>query len=129
MTDFFAGLLAGAMGALGLGGGSVLLLYLTLVLNTDQLAAQGVNLLFFLPVAAVSLFFHHRSGLVRWRMVWPAAALGLLGVWGGSALAGVLGSGLLAKLFGGLLLILGLREFITAGRPHRGSEKTNSSFE
>ena len=47
-----AGFAAGALGAMGLGGGSVLILYLTLCAGLPQLQAQGINLTFFLPCAA-----------------------------------------------------------------------------
>ena len=59
-----AGFAAGALGAMGLGGGGVLLLYLALT-GTGQLAAQGVNLTFFLPIAALSLVLHRKNGLVE----------------------------------------------------------------
>ena len=46
--DIIAGLLSGIIGAMGLGGGAVLLIYLSLIKGTDQLKAQGINLLFFI---------------------------------------------------------------------------------
>lgn len=114
MMNFAAGLASGILGALGLGGGSVLLLYLALVTGTDQLVAQGINLLFFLPVGAFSLWQHHRHGLVRWDLVLPALLPGLVGVWGGSLLAGYIGGEGLSKLFGVLLIVLGLRELFSS---------------
>lgn len=104
-----ASFLSGLMGSLGLGGGGVLLLYLTLVLHTNQLEAQGINLLFFLPVGGLALLLHAKNRLVAWRVALPALLLGVPGVWVGSKLAGLAGA-LLPKLFGGLLLILGLKE-------------------
>ena len=98
------------IGALGMGGGSVLIIYLTAYLGLEQLKAQGINLMFFLPVAAVALILHQRHGLIRWRVALPLAGLGLAGVYLGSRLALHIGSPLLGKLFGGFLLIIGLRE-------------------
>ena len=105
-----AAFLAAVIGALGMGGGSVLIIYLTAYLGMEQLQAQGVNLVFFLPVAAVALVLHQKHGLIRWRVALPLAGLGLVGVYFGASLAMHLGSELLGKLFGGLLLIIGLRE-------------------
>lgn len=116
-----ASFLSGLMGSLGLGGGGVLLLYLTLVLHTDQLAAQGINLLFFLPIGGLAMALHAKNRLVAWRVVLPALLLGLPGVWAGSQLAGLMGSELLSKLFGGLLLVLGLRELF--GSPKKAAKK------
>ena len=57
MTDFIAGLLCAVLAAMGVGGGGLLVIYLTLVKELPQLYAQGINLLFFLPSALVSLLF------------------------------------------------------------------------
>ena len=56
MTDvllpFLCGLGAGILSAWGVGGGTLLLLVMTLFLGVEQTTAQGINLLFFLPTAA-----------------------------------------------------------------------------
>ena len=53
--NIIIGLLSGVAASMGFGGGFVLIIYLTVFLNIDQITAQGVNLLFFLPVALVSI--------------------------------------------------------------------------
>ena len=105
-----AGLLSGAAGAMGLGGGTILLVYLTLFAGTPQLTAQGVNLLCFLPDAALSLPVHRRSGLIEPAVALPCALAGLLGAAAGSLLSGLIDAGLLRKGFALALLIAGLRE-------------------
>lgn len=116
-ASFFGAVLS----ALGMGGGGILLIYLTAYLGMDQLAAQGINLVFFLPVGAVALCIHAKNKLVRWRVVWPCVILGLVGVYFGSKLAMLLGSDLLSKLFGGFLLIIGVRELFA--KPGNGERK------
>ena len=49
------GLGAGILSAWGVGGGTLLLLVMTLLLGVDQRTAQAVNLVFFLPTAASAL--------------------------------------------------------------------------
>lgn len=105
-----AGLASGAIGALGLGGGGVLIIYLTLFAAVSQTQAQGMNLLFFMPCAVVALYFHAKAGLVKWRYAVPMSLIGFLGAIAGCLLAGFLGSDLLKKLFGGYVLTLGLFE-------------------
>lgn len=105
-----ASFLGAVISALGMGGGGILLIYLTVYLGMSQLKAQGIHLLFFLPVAAVALVLHTKNKLIRWRVALPFAALGLPGVWFGVELAQRAGSQLLSKLFGGFLLLIGLRE-------------------
>lgn len=105
-----AGFVSGALGALGLGGGSVLILYLTLFAGMEQAQAQGINLVFFVPCALLAVILYARKGLIACPLWLPAALLGLTGALIGSWLSGVIGSELLQKLFGGLLLLFGIRE-------------------
>lgn len=116
---FIAGLLAGAAGAMGLGGGSVLLIYLTLIAGIPQLEAQGINLVFFLPCALIALLFHMKGGLLKRRTL-PCVVTGLIGAAAGAFLAGSMGDALLRKCFAVLLLILGAREIFSR------SEKPNT---
>ncbi len=109
-TAFLAGLLSGAAGGMGLGGGGVLLIYLTIFAGTEQLTAQGINLLFFLPCALVALFLYSGKKMIRWRAALPCAAFGLLGAFLGSYLAGFIGGGSLSRIFAAGLILLGLRE-------------------
>ena len=122
---FFATLAAfcaGGLGAMGLGGGGVLLLWLALS-GAEQLTAQGINLLFFLPVGAVGLWRRRKNGLVVLSAALPMALGGLLGLGLGTALAGWLPSGLLRKLFGLLIAGVAVREgwgaIRLAGKPRR----------
>lgn len=108
MTDFllplFCGLGAGILSAWGVGGGTLLLLAMTLVLDVDQRTAQGINLLFFLPTAASALLCHAKNGhldkpLLR-RTIPPALAAALVGAW----LSTALDPALLRRPFGIYLL-------------------------
>ena len=103
-------LTSGLLGSLGMGAGAVLLLYLRVFGGAGQFEAQGINLIFFLPIAALSIVLHARNGLISWKAAGICILAGLpavlLGVW----LGGLAGDGLLSKLFAGLLLIIGVRE-------------------
>ena len=112
ISALLAGFFAAVLSSMGMGGGGILLVYLTLSAGIPQLTAQGINLLFFLPVACVSLVIHHKNHLVNWKMVLPAIPIGLIGVFIGSRLASWLGSDMLSKIFAVLLLWIGLRELL-----------------
>ncbi len=106
---FLAALISGAAGALGIGGGGVLIIYLAAICNMNQLKAQGINLLFFLPCGLIAVVLHTFAHRIKWkRVIW--FALGgipgaLLGVWGAS----FIGTEWLGKIFAVLLLFLGVK--------------------
>ena len=98
--------------SLGMGGGAVLLLYLTAVKGMDQLEAQGLNLLFFMAVAVVSLCFHLKNRLVDFRRLWLVLLGGAPGVFAGVWLAEFLGGDLLRRGFALLLFVIGIKELL-----------------
>ena len=100
----------GFLAGLGVGGGSLLILWLTLVLNWDISAAKSLNLLFFLPASTVTCFFRWKQGAVEFRKILPAVTAGCIAVIFGNWLGTVLHTELVKKLFGGLLIITGIRE-------------------
>ena len=113
IIQLIAGLTAGIAGALGLGGGSVLMLWLTLALHLPQKQAQGINLLFFLPTAAVALISHAINRMIDWRTALRAAAAGLAGSAIGCTAAAYLPASALRRFFAIFLLILGARELLS----------------
>ena len=66
-----AGLVCGVLSGFGIGGGSLLMVWMTAVLSMEQKAAQGINLLYFLPTAAAALIFHTKNRLIEWKAVAP----------------------------------------------------------
>lgn len=104
------GVVLGFLSGLGVGGGSLLVLWLTAVLTMDQRMAQGINLLFFLPAALCACLFHLRRKVLPWRTILPAAAAGCICAALTAWLAANIETDLLRKLFGGLLILTGLSE-------------------
>lgn len=110
MIAFFAAAFCGLLAGMGLGGGSLLILFLTGIAGFDPATARGINLLFFLPAALLATLSHIRRGTLPIKKVMPA-------VWAGAAFAALfsfisrmLDIALLQKLFGVLLLGTGLKE-------------------
>ena len=112
MTDwilpFLCGLVASVVSAWGVGGGTLLLLVMTLFLGVDQRTAQGINLLFFLPTAVSALFCHAGGGYLDKptlkNAVPPAVLAALLGAWAATAMD----VEVLRKPFGVYLLLSGV---------------------
>ena len=106
-----AGFLSGVIGAMGMGGGGVLLIYLTVFASVQQRNAQGINLLFFLPIAITAIIIYAKKGEIEWKTVLPMAAAGLVGAGLGVLLANGIGEVGLGKLFAVFLIILGIQQF------------------
>ena len=111
------GSLLGFLTGMGVGGGSLLILWLTLALGFDQSTARGINLLFFLPASAICCVFRLRQGALNLKKCLPAILSGCAAAVLGSLIAAWVDTGLLRKPFGILLLATGLRELTY--RPHR----------
>ena len=110
-----AGAATGVLSGFGVGGGSLLLIYMTSFAGVPQTLAQGVNLLYFLPTAATALPAHLKNGYVEKGALLPAIAAGLvcsaLTAWAATALD----VEVLRKCFGGFLILIGLRELFRKG--------------
>ena len=108
--DWLIGFFAGFAGGLGVGGGGILLLYLTAFTETSQLSAQGINLVFFLPTAAAALFLHFKNGFVKWKTAIFAVLFGIPAVFLGFFIAKSIDESLLRLGFALLLLFIGVKE-------------------
>ncbi len=122
--NIIIGLLSGIAASMGFGGGFVLIIYLTAFANTDQITAQGVNLLFFLPVALVSLIIHWKNGLIKWKVLLKLIPGGLLGIVMGAFIAAHINVDFLQKLFAGLLVFVGFKEVFHKNADNGCGKKT-----
>lgn len=110
VAALLAGLFSGIIGGMGLGGGAVLIIYLTVFSDTPQLKAQGINLLFFIPIAISALIIYAVKKKIKWKIVIITAAGGIIGAVAGFFLTDVIGGDWTAKLFGAFLILLGVKE-------------------
>lgn len=105
-----AGTAAGVLSGFGVGGGTLLLIYLTAFAGMEQTQAQGINLLYFLPAAAAALPSHICNGYVEKKAAVPAILAGLVCTAAAAWAATALEVELLRKCFGVFLLYIGATE-------------------
>ncbi len=112
-----AGALTGILSGFGIGGGTLLLIYLTAFAGMEQTMAQGINLLYFLPAAATALPSHIKNGYIDRHIAIPAILAGLictaLAAWAATSLDVTL----LRKCFGVFLLYIGVTELLRKEKP------------
>ena len=114
------GFLAGILGGMGMGGGTVLIPLLTLFLSFEQTVAQGINLICFFFLALPALFIHFRNKMIETKLLWliilSALAFSVLGAY----IANLINGDFLRICFGIFLILLSIWQFIKIF-----TEKTN----
>lgn len=112
MTSFVLPLLVGcATGILsswGVGGGTLLLVLMTLFLGVEQTTARAINLLYFLPTAGMGLIYHQKNNLLDRPTLRYAIPLGVVVSAGAAFLATAIDINWLRRGFGIYLLAIGL---------------------
>jgi uncharacterized membrane protein YfcA len=104
------GAVLGFLTGLGTGGGSLLVLWLTLVLHMDPAQARLINLMFFLPAAVISTILHWKQGRIPLKKVLLPTIAGCITAAVLSFVGQKIDTENLKKLFGVLLIFTGLRE-------------------
>lgn len=110
------GTVLGFLSGLGIGGGSLLILWLTMVLHADPTVARSINLLFFIPSALVACALRIKQGSLKIRPLLPVIISGCAAAALFSWVSTILDVEILKKLFGIVLLAAGLRELLYKGR-------------
>lgn len=108
-----SGLVAGVLGGMGMGGGTLLIPLLTIFCGAGQHTSQAVNLISFIPMAIVALLIHFKNGLVKTEGLWKIIVPAVLFAVTGSFLSKLADGDLLRKIFGGFLILLSVVQFFT----------------
>lgn len=110
MISVLVGAALGFLSGLGIGGGSLLILWLTLVQNASPAEARAINLLFFLPCALIAAVFRWKQGNLPVKKILPAILTGCAAALCFSLMGTNMDVTILKKLFGALLILTGIRE-------------------
>ncbi|MDI6706934.1 MAG: sulfite exporter TauE/SafE family protein [Bacillota bacterium] len=112
MMIILIGLLTGIISAMGIGGGAILIPALIFFAGTKQHVAQSVNLISFIPVAAIALIIHYRNNNLDTEHALILIFSGFVGAYIGSAFAVRLPGEILSRLFAVFLFIMGGYEML-----------------
>ena len=120
--SLIVGTVLGFLSGLGIGGGSLLIIWLTVVLGLDPQTARSINLLFFVPSAVIVCFLRFQDGTLMLRPLLPAMIAGCAAAGLFSWISTAVDIEILKKLFGTVLIVAGLREIF-----YRHKEKGSSA--
>lgn len=123
--DALIGAVTGVLSGLGVGGGTLLLLWMTAVEGMRQAQAGGINLLYFITCALPAVFGHIKNGLIEKKAVFWCALSGVPACITGALLAAGMDTGLLKRLFGAFILAVGIKELFY--RQRTGGEQGQRS--
>jgi len=105
-----AGISAGALSALmGIGGATVVIPFMLLVLGTGQHVAEGTSLFVMVPTSFAGAWAHSRKGYVRWQAVSFLAIAGIVGAAAGALVAVQLDGQLLRRIYAVFALVVAYR--------------------
>ena len=108
MKEIIIGLISGIIGGLGMGGGTVLILLLSMFSNIEQHIAQGTNVIFFVPTAIAAIVIFIKNKNIRFKIGIPVCLWGLLGAFIGATISSKMEVGMLRKCFGVFLIIIAI---------------------
>lgn len=114
LLDFAVGAITGILSGFGIGGGSLLVLYLTAIGGVEQTVAGGINLLYFIGCASTALMGHTKEKVIQWK----SAMWCIIGGISTAVLTSFLMQGIdtdfLRRLFGIFLIFIGIKEWNAA---------------
>ena len=110
MQEFIIGILSGIVSALGMGGGTILILLLGIFTNLEQHLVQGTNLIVFIPVSIIAILINIKNKKIDYKISFQIIIFGMIGAFIGSMLAFKFNNRILKKFFGIFLLIIGFLE-------------------
>lgn len=110
ILNFIIGLGTGILSGFGIGGGSLLILYLTVFTGVNQYSAAGINLLYFLFCAPAALISHNKNHLIEKKTALFCIIAGILTSVAAAFFASAINVSLLRRLFGVFLLYIGIKE-------------------
>lgn len=110
MQEFIIGILSGIVSALGMGGGTILILLLGIFTSLEQHLVQGTNLIVFIPVSIIAILINIKNKKIDYKISFQIIIFGMIGAFIGSMLAFKFNNRILKKFFGIFLLIIGFLE-------------------
>ena len=128
MKEIIIGLIAGIIGGMGMGGGTVLILLLTMFANIEQHVAQGSNVVFFIPTAIVAIFVFIKNKNIKFKQGIPICLWGLLGTLVGAMISSKMNVAILRKCFGIFLILIALYQTYSLYKRYRKEKNRDNSI-
>ena len=110
MLEVFIGFISGIVSGTGMGGGTILILCLSIFLGVNQKIAQATNLIFFIPTSISAIYINIKEKKINFKVVKAIIFFGIIGSVIGSIIAKNINTKLLKKSFGIFLAFIAIHE-------------------
>ncbi len=122
------GAASGVLASMGLGGGFILVVYLAIFTDIAQKQAQGINLLFFIPIIVIAVILHLKNKMIDVKTALACSAAGAGATVAGFYAAQAMDGGALRTAFAVFVILAGAKDLFSKGvDKQKGSEYTESS--
>ena len=128
MLEFFTGIISGTVSGTGMGGGTILILILSVFMGIDQHVAQGANLIFFVPTSISAIIITFKEKLINWKIGIPVAVSGIIGAIIGAKISVNMDVNRLKKYFGMFLILITIYEIYSLIKEYKMSKKSNNKL-
>lgn len=126
MKEILIGIASGTVAALGMGGGTVLILLLGLFSDMNQHLIQGTNLIFFIPTSVTAIYMNIKNKTIDYKKSGIIIFSGIIGAIIGSKLSFKFESDSLKKYFGIFLLFIAFFEIYSLIKQYKVDKKENN---
>jgi len=110
MLEVLTGIISGTISGTGMGGGTILILILSVFMGIDQHIAQATNLIFFIPTSITAIITTMKDKLINWKIAIPVAISGVIGAIFGAKISVNMDVNRLKKYFGIFLILITIYE-------------------
>ncbi len=126
MLEIIAGILSGIVSGTGMGGGTILILILSLFMGVEQHIAQATNIIFFIPTSIIAIIVSIKQKMIKFKTGITITISGIIGASIGARLAQTMDAQNLKKYFGVFLGIIAIYEIYSLTRQYIFKEKTHN---
>ena len=123
MWELVTGLISGIVSGTGMGGGTILILVLSIFLGVEQHTAQASNLIFFVPTAITAIIVAKREKLIEWKTGITIAIVGSFSAMIGAMISTKMEVGILKKCFGIFLGVIAIYEIYSLTKQYKTWEQ------
>lgn len=127
MGEIIIGILSGMVAALGMGGGTILILLLGIFTSLEQHIIQGSNLIFFIPTSIVAIIMNIKNKTINYKNAFIIIISGIIGAIVGCKISFAIESQKLKKYFGIFLLGIAIFEIYDFFSQYIKSKKENNT--